>query len=112
MSDKLIQFDGPHVKLIQQIKENEGIVVLIFYSTWCIHCTRLLAALPELMVDFPNATFIKIDIDNNQQSANSFFIKTIPHVIINKSEDDGYSTLDSINGCNIESIRNAIKAAQ
>lgn len=59
MSDKLIQFDGPHVKLIQQIKENEGIVVLIFYSTWCIHCTRLLAALPELMVDFPNATFIK-----------------------------------------------------
>lgn len=106
-----INFEGTHLKLIQEIKDNEGIVLLAFYSTWCHHCKKLQAALADFFIDYPKVTFIQVNVDKNQQSAISFGVKSIPQVFIIKSEDEGYSTLDSISGYEPAKIKEALDNA-
>ena len=60
------------------VEENQGVVVVDFFATWCGPC-KMLAPVFE-----NDATFLKVDIDQSLELAQQFRISTVPTMMIFK----------------------------
>ena len=60
------------------VEENQGVVVVDFFATWCGPCKML----GEEMKN--DATFLKVDIDQSLELAQQFRISTVPTMMIFK----------------------------
>jgi thioredoxin 1 len=61
-------------------------VVVDFFATWCGPCKRLAPVIDELSKSYAGkATFVRIDVDKNQELAKKFNISGIPAVFIFKN---------------------------
>ena len=66
-------------------KTNNGIVLADFFATWCAPCKMIAPVLEELDQDMGNQVkIIKIDVDQNQETANKFGIMSIPTLLVMK----------------------------
>jgi len=54
------------------------IIVLDFSATWCGPCKRIYPILQQLSLEYPNALFYKIDIDQLADAATHFGIESVP----------------------------------
>ncbi|MEG9297696.1 thioredoxin [Mangrovibacillus sp. Mu-81] len=64
---------------------NNGIVLADFFATWCGPCKMIAPVLEELDQDMGNQVkFVKIDVDQNQETANKFGIMSIPTLLLMK----------------------------
>lgn len=64
---------------------NNGIVVADFFATWCGPCKMIAPVLEELDQDMGNQVkIVKIDVDQNQETANKFGIMSIPTLLVMK----------------------------
>ncbi|CAM3909421.1 thioredoxin [Aeromicrobium ponti] len=64
---------------------NNGIVLADFFATWCGPCKMIAPVLEELDQDMGNQVkIVKIDVDQNQETANKFGIMSIPTLIVMK----------------------------
>jgi thioredoxin 1 len=71
----------------QTFKEetNNGIVLADFFATWCGPCKMITPVLEELDQDMGNQVkIIKIDVDQNQETANKFGVMSIPTLLVMK----------------------------
>jgi thioredoxin 1 len=74
---------------------NNGIVLADFFATWCGPCKMVAPVLEELDQDMGNQVkIVKIDVDQNQETANNFGIMSIPTLLVMK---DG-KVVDSLVG--------------
>ncbi len=77
--------------LTDDMFENEVIksdvpVVIDFWATWCGPCRMIAPIIEEMANEFEGkAKICKLDVDNNQQTAMQFGIRSIPTVLIFKN---------------------------
>lgn len=65
--------------------ENRKIIVIDFMATWCGPCNIQDPILEDLKKKFEDKVeFRKINVDNDNELANKYFIRAVPTLIIEK----------------------------
>jgi thioredoxin 1 len=68
------------------LKDNK-IVVADAFATWCGPCKAIAPQVVEFSNQFPNAHFIKVDIDEVPYVAQEFGIRSVPTFLVFKNEE-------------------------
>ncbi len=68
----------------KEVLNEENIVVVDFWATWCGPCKMIAPIIEELDEEMPNVKFVKIDVDKNPQVAGEYQIVNIPTLKIFK----------------------------
>lgn len=63
----------------------EGCVVVDFYSPSCGPCKRIAPIFNELSCTFTNVAFIKINVEDHQEIAKAYNIRSIPQLLFFKN---------------------------
>ncbi len=86
------------MKIINTEEFNElikrGTVLVDFFADWCGPCKMLGPVLEEVSEEYPDIEFVKVNVDDNMDLAESLGIMTIPTVYLFK---DG-TVLAKMNG--------------
>jgi len=61
--------------------------LLDFYADWCGPCDAQDPILEELSEDYGNVDFEKVDVEQNQDTANEYQVQSLPTVVV--ENDDG-----------------------
>lgn len=81
--------------------QSEGKKLLVQYTaTWCNPCKMLTPRLSNLSNKYTDVTFVKVDIEENMDSARELNITTVPTVMIY----DGTSLVNRSTGANVDSV--------
>ena len=78
----------------ENILNSKQFVVADFFANWCGPCKMISPILDEISKEYPNVTFCKIDVDQEDALAMQFHIDFIPNIIMFK---DG-AKVDSFTG--------------
>jgi len=81
--------------------QSEGKKVLVdYWAKWCGPCKALIPRLESIESQYPNVAFVKVDVDENMDSALDLGIRSVPTVIIY----DGEKLISRSQGANAESF--------
>ena len=69
----------------QEVIEENGIVFVDFYATWCKPCKVLSPIIEEIAKEYKEVKFVKVDIDKNEDLAIKYNIMSIPTMLIVKN---------------------------
>jgi len=58
-----------------------------FYADWCGPCKTQDPILDELEEDYPDVSFEKVDVEEEQEIANQYQVRSLPTLIV--ENDDG-----------------------
>lgn len=83
-----------------KINEN-GVVVIDFFATWCGPCQMFLPVFDEVSQELENVTFFKVDIDQDIDYAVENNVTGVPTVVIYKDgnkvdEFSGFKNKDDL----------------
>ena len=68
-----------------EIKNSEVPVVVDFWAAWCGPCRMIAPIIDELATEYEGkAKITKVDVDNNQQVAMQYGIRSIPTILMFK----------------------------
>ena len=71
------------------VEENQGVVVVDFFATWCGPCKMLAPVFEQAGEEMKNdATFLKVDIDQSMDLAQKFRIVSVPTMKIFKKGEE------------------------
>lgn len=63
--------------------QSEGKKILVdYYAKWCGPCKALIPRFESMESQYPDVTFVKVDVDENMDSALDLGIRSVPTVII------------------------------
>jgi thioredoxin 1 len=81
--------------------QSEGKKLLVQYTAnWCSPCKALTPRLSALSSGYPDITFVKVDVDENQDAVMELGINTVPTIMIY----DGDTLVNRSLGANIDSV--------
>lgn len=69
---------------LEQIKSENSVVLVDYFANWCGPCKVLIPRLENLEAQYPNAKFVKINVDENADHAIELNIRSVPTVMIYK----------------------------
>jgi len=61
--------------------------LLDFYADWCGPCKKQDPILEELEADYGDVEFVKIDVDDEQDVANQYQVRSLPTVVVERDGD-------------------------
>ncbi len=65
----------------QEIGKDEGVTVVDFWAPWCGPCRMVSPVIEELAEEYDGQVrFAKVNVDDNQQIAGAFGIRSIPTI--------------------------------
>jgi thioredoxin 1 len=65
-----------------EVLENEHPVLVDFWAPWCGPCRVVAPVLEEIAVERENLRIVKVNIDENQQTAMNYQILAIPTMVL------------------------------
>ncbi len=75
-----------NTKEFKELLEQEGLVLVDFYATWCGPCKMLAPVLEELEAELKDdVTIAKIDVDAESDLAGEYRISSIPTLVLLKN---------------------------
>jgi thioredoxin 1 len=67
-----------------EVLEAEGPVLVDFWAPWCGPCRVVAPTLEEMAAERPDLKIVKLNVDDNQQTAAKFEVLSIPTLILFK----------------------------
>ena len=68
-----------------EVLQSDKPVLVDFWAVWCGPCKMIAPSVEELAVEFEGKAKVgKLDVDNNQESAIKYGVRSIPTVLIFK----------------------------
>jgi thioredoxin 1 len=67
-----------------EVIESESPVLVDFWAPWCGPCRMVAPVLEEIASERPDLRIVKLNIDENQQTAANFQVLSIPTMILFK----------------------------
>ena len=58
--------------------------LLDFYADWCGPCKKQDPILEELEAEYDDVEFVKIDVDDEQDVANQYQVRSLPTVVVER----------------------------
>lgn len=77
------------------INENQ-VVFIDFWAEWCAPCKQFSMVYEKVSEQFPGITFVKVNIEEEQELADIFEIRSIPHLMVFKEGIVIYSNAGSM----------------
>jgi thioredoxin 1 len=74
-------------------KISSGLVLVDFYADWCGPCKMIAPVLEELSKEMDTVSIVKLDVDANPASAQSFGVMSIPTLILFKDGEPVKATM-------------------
>lgn len=69
----------------QEVINENGVVFIDFYATWCIPCRTMKPIIEELSKEHEDVKFVKIDVDKNEDLAIKYNVMSIPTMLVIKN---------------------------
>jgi thioredoxin 1 len=68
----------------EKIKQEGGLYLIDFWATWCPPCKMMGPIIDDLSQDedLSHINFVKVDVDNEQELASQFEIRSIPTFLL------------------------------
>ncbi len=66
--------------------QNNDLVVVDFFATWCAPCMAFNPILEQLSIEDPEVVFAKVDIDAEPGLASDFNVRSVPLLMIFRRE--------------------------
>lgn len=82
MSDEIIKISSE--AQLEEVVEDNSRVLLDFYADWCGPCDMMEPVIEELAAEIPTA---KIDIDQHNNIASKYSVRSLPTFILIKDGD-------------------------
>ena len=68
-----------------EVLESESPVLVDFWAPWCGPCRIIAPSLEELNEEIDNLRVVKLNVDDNQQTAAQYEVMSIPTLIVFKN---------------------------
>ena len=68
----------------KEVLNQEGVVVVDFFATWCAPCKMLAPVLEEVASEMGEVKVLKIDVDESPETATKYGVQSIPTIKIFK----------------------------
>jgi len=82
--------------LLAQNSASSTTTFVDFTATWCGPCQRIGPIFEALAKEFPQATFVKVDVDENQETARAYAVRAMPtfQTFVKKNKVDDLTGAD------------------
>lgn len=67
--------------LVNSVINEKKYVIIDFWAPWCSPCKMLKPIIEEVEKEFQNITFLKINVDENEEICKKYNIMSIPTLI-------------------------------
>lgn len=81
---------------------NNDIVVFDFWAEWCEPCKQFGPVFEEISNKYPNIAFCKINVEEEQELANMFQVRSIPTLMFMREKVVVFSNPGTIPGSALE----------
>jgi len=100
---KIIANDGAFTTHLEQA--GSKLVVVDFHATWCGPCKRIAPIYVQYSLKYPNAVFLKVDVDQCKNTASKYDITAMPTFLFLKAK----VKIDSVRGAGPNVLLEKIK---
>src|SRR4051794_36297493 len=69
-------------RFTSDVLESEAPVVVDFHAVWCGPCRMMSPILTELAQERPDVRFVKMDVDDNQETAVRYGVLSMPTLMV------------------------------
>ncbi len=68
----------------ETVLKNDGVVLVDFYADWCGPCKMVGPIIDELSEEMTDVTFVKVNVDEQNELAQQYNVTSIPTFVIFK----------------------------
>jgi len=87
VSKFFIQTVDDHEKFLYYLENYNGLIVVDFTATWCGPCKNITPYFHELNEKYKNVLFLKVDVDENEETTQECDINSMPTFQFYKSQN-------------------------